>query len=117
LHSNTEAVTSATPLSAFREHAASLPDYWQLFLGNIHGKVESLGQIVPLGAGSLGETSALLIMIGGLYLVVKKIASWQIVLSFFGSFITASSVFHIITPEKTPDPLYGLLSGGVLYGY
>ena len=111
-----EAITSATPLSAFREHAANLPDYLQLFMGNINGNVEILGETILLGGGSLGETSALLLFIGGCYLLVKKIASWQIVVSFFISFLITSFFLHSITPILTPNPLYGLLTGGLVLG-
>ena len=58
-----DAVASATPISA----AAGTYSLGQLFLGNI--------------AGSLGETSALLILIGAAYLLYKKAASWQMMVS------------------------------------
>jgi Na+-transporting NADH:ubiquinone oxidoreductase subunit B len=95
-----------------------LPDLWQLFLGNINGYYEKLGQVISIGGGSLGETSALLLTLGGLYLLFKKIANWKVVVSYFGAFLLCQTIFHHTIPNKAADPLFGLLSGGVLFaGY
>ncbi|MBN1349636.1 RnfABCDGE type electron transport complex subunit D [candidate division KSB1 bacterium] len=108
-------ITSATPLSAFRDGAATaLPNSWQLFLGNINGQFEKLGQLTFIGGGSIGETSALLLLLGGLFLVIKKIANWKIIVSFFASFLIFQTIFHLINPAKVPDPIFGLLSGGIV---
>jgi len=76
-------ITSATPASAFKTGATTLPGFWQLFLGNINGQFEKLGEVTLIGGGSLGETSAVLLLIGGLYIVFKKIANWKLVAGFF----------------------------------
>lgn len=109
-------VTSATPLSAFRDGATTLPSFWQLFLGNINGEFEKLAEITLIGGGSLGETSAFLLLLGGLYIVIKKLANWRIVVSFFGSFFIFQTVFHLLIPDKVANPLFGLLSGGIILG-
>jgi len=108
------AITSATPLSAFRAGATTLPDYGQLLLGNINGTFQNLGETTRIGGGSIGETSAVLLMIGGLYIVFKKIANWKLVVSFFGTFIIFQSLLHILAPAKVPHPLFGLFAGGVV---
>ena len=100
------AITSATPLSAFRDGATTLPDLWQLFLGNIHGQFDKLGEMTLIGGGSIGETSVLLITVGGLYLLYKKVANWKIVASFFGSFIIFQTIFHLAVPAKVGSPLF-----------
>lgn len=113
-----DAITTATPLSAFRDGATALPDYWQLFLGNINGQFEKLGNLIGIGGGSLGETSALLLSIGGIYLLYKKIANWRVVVSFFGGFLALQTILHFLVPTQVPDPLFGLLAGGLVYaGY
>lgn len=60
------ALSQATPLSLAKTAAdgMSFPEFWPLFLGNSNG--------------SLGETSTLAILIGGLYLCVRRTAAWQI---------------------------------------
>lgn len=110
------AVTSATPNIAFKDGAATLPGYLQLFLGNINGQYEKLGEITLIGGGSIGETSALLLLIGGLYIVFKKVANWRLVVSFFATFVVFMTVLHLIIPEKTPDALFSILAGSAFLG-
>ncbi|GAK57520.1 sodium-translocating NADH-quinone reductase subunit B [Candidatus Vecturithrix granuli] len=109
------AITAATSLSAFRDGATSLPSLWQLFFGNISGQFETLGQTTLIGGGSVGETSALLIALGGVYILYKQAANWKIVASFFGSFLVLQTIFHLITPQKVGSPLFGLFVGGVMF--
>lgn len=108
-------VTSATPLSAFRDGATTLPGYLQLFLGNINGAFENLGETTRIGGGSIGETSALLIMLGGLYIVFKKVANWKLVVGFFATFIIFQTILHLIIPAKVASPFFGLFAGGVVF--
>ncbi len=109
-------ITSATPASAFKLGATSLPSYWQLMLGNINGQFEKLGEITQIGGGSLGETSAVLLLIGGLYIVIKKIANWKLVVGFFSSFLIFHLIFSQLFPDQVSNPVFGLLSGGALLG-
>jgi len=110
------AITSATPMTAFRDGAASLPGYIKLFLGNINGQYEKLGEITFIGGGSIGESSALLILLGGIYITFKKIANWKIIVSFFVSFLVIQAIFYFIFPNKVADPIFGILSGGLILG-
>ncbi|MBD3288838.1 RnfABCDGE type electron transport complex subunit D [candidate division KSB1 bacterium] len=109
-------ITSATPAIAFKDGATSLPSYWQLFLGNINGQYEKLGETIFIGGGSLGEMSALLLMIGGIYLVYKKIANWRLVVGFFATFIVFQTILFLLLPGKISDPLLGLLAGSAILG-
>ncbi|UCF49898.1 MAG: RnfABCDGE type electron transport complex subunit D, partial [Thermoplasmatales archaeon] len=67
-----DAITTATPLSeSFVQNVDQTTLYQNLFVGNV--------------AGSIGETSALLILIGGLFLIALKIINWRIPLIYIGS--------------------------------
>jgi electron transport complex protein RnfD len=66
--------------------------------------------------GSLGETSALLILLGGLYLLFKGIISWHIPVSMIASLMTFATLFHWINPDAYLGPLAHLLSGATLLG-
>lgn len=110
------AITEATPQIAFRDGATSMPGYLQLLIGNINGQYERLGEATLIGAGSIGEVSAILLLIGGLYLVYKKIANWKLVTSFFVTYIVFDTILHLIVPTKVPDPLFGLLAGTIMLG-
>lgn len=94
-----DALTSATPMLTFNKEGI-MTDYFQLFLGNI--------------AGSLGETSALLIIIAAIYLIATKTASWKIIVSTIGSFAVLSSILYFTGAIQT-DPLFSVLSGGFLF--
>lgn len=84
-----DTVASATPLA---DKSAS---YMDLFLGNV--------------SGSIGEVSALALIIGGIYLLCRKVISPIIPLSFIGTV----ALISFIAGE---DPLYAVLSGGLLLG-
>ena len=73
-----------------------------MFLGNI--------------SGSLGETSALLILLGGLYLLVKKTASYHIVGGVFLGFAIFQTAFWLTGVTGVPDPLSAALAGSFLFG-
>ena len=88
-----DAVSSATPLAL--GEGAELPSYAELFLGNT--------------GGCLGETCALALLIGGLYLAARRIISLAAPVSFIGSLAALS----VISGE---DPLYQILAGGVFLG-
>ncbi len=89
LNSKIDAITSATPLT---ESTYSISD---LFFGRI--------------PGCIGELSALLILVGALYLLIKRVITLRIPVSFLATF----AVFVWIMGE---NPLYHLLSGGLMLG-
>lgn len=95
-----DAITRATPLVEFRQGITTPLE--ELFLGNI--------------AGSLGETSALLILLGGSYLIYKKIAPWRIALSCLMGGILASGLLNLFGLSVVALPLTTLLCGSFLFG-
>ncbi len=98
---NVDGVSGATPLAKMKfEQIAT--DYIELLIGNT--------------AGSLGETSAALILLGGVFLLFKKIINWRIPLSILITVTVFSSIFYFIDPVVYPSPLFMLLSGGLLLG-
>jgi electron transport complex protein RnfD len=98
--SGTDAIASATPLGVLKE-GGELPGYLDMFLGNV--------------GGSLGETSALALIIGGLYLLIRKVISWEIPVIYIG---TVALLSWILGPEgfMTGDPLFHILAGGLMIG-
>ena len=65
--------------------------------------------------GSLGETSAILILLGGLYLAFRGHLNWHIPVSIFASLFAFSGLFYVLGISQFP-PLFMLLSGGVMLG-
>lgn len=97
----TDSVSSATPLSAFKFDGV-LTDNLNLFLG--------------LTQGSLGETSSLVILLCGLYLIARRMMNWRIPLGIFIAVILLSGLFHRIDATHYADPLFMLFSGGLMLG-
>lgn len=65
---------------------------------------------------SAGETSAVLILLCGLYLAVRKFMDWRIPVAVLGSAALTAWMFQWIDPVRYPDPLFVLLSGGLMIG-
>lgn len=92
--------TGATPL-ALMKFQGIMTDSTDLFLG--------------LTAGSTGETSSLLILICGAYLVYKKMLDWRIPAAvLFGTYISAE-FFYLMDSTKYPTPAFMILSGGLMF--
>lgn len=104
-----DAVSSATPLGLVKTELSRGIDiadiggtasWWQLGSGTV--------------AGSLGETSALLLLGGGLLLLHKRIITWHIPLSLLATLALTAGVFHLYDPGRYLDPLTHLASGAAL---
>jgi len=67
-------------------------------------------------AGSMGETSALLLLLGGLFLLYKRIISWHIPISMLGTLAMLAGIFYLIDPSLYVDPVTHLLSGAAIIG-
>ncbi len=97
-----DSVSGATPLALLKEGRTQLPNLLDLFLGtNIQG--------------CIGEVSALLLMIGGIYLIIRKVitpvipVTYLVTLGIFGFIFNPSGLFH-------GDFLFTILSGGAMLG-
>jgi electron transport complex protein RnfD len=64
--------------------------------------------------GSLGETSTLLLALGGGFLLWKKIITWHIPLSMLGTMAVLAGFFHLVNGERYPGPLFHLNSGALV---
>ena len=111
-----DALTAATSSHAFESAGLSVLSLWQLFLGNIHGTFQQMGAITSIGGGSIGESSALLLMTGGAYLLYKKIAKWRLVAGFFGTYFIFQAILFYFDPNHALHPVYALFSGGIILG-
>lgn len=103
---NIDAATYATPLGLlkFQDAVAQgiLTPLKNLFLGNT--------------GGCLGETSALALILGGLFLLFRRVIDWRIPLGIFLSLTVFTGIFWITDPGKYASPLFHILAGGLLIG-
>jgi len=96
-----QAVTSATPLGAMKFD---------------HQMTQSLDLALGLINGSIGETSSILILLGGTYLASRKMLNWRIPISIFAAVAILSGLFHWINPDQYPSSIFMLFSGGLMLG-
>ena len=107
-----DAETAATPLALVKEGLKNgdklsdlmhqIPSVMDLFIGHV--------------GGSLGEISALAILLGGIYLLWKKIISWHIPVAMLGTIAVFSGILHAVNPEAYAGPLFHLFTGGAMLG-
>lgn len=95
-----DSVSNATPL-VLRKFSFLFTPLAKLFLGTT--------------AGSLGETSSLCIIIGGVYLLIRKIADWRLPLAMTLSLVFFSSIFYFFN-HQYGSPLFHLFAGGFMLG-
>jgi electron transport complex protein RnfD len=67
-------------------------------------------------AGSAGETSIILILLCGLYLIARKMMDWRIPAAMLGSAALFGGLFHLTDAAKYPNPIFVLCSGGLMLG-
>lgn len=95
-HAAIDAVATATPLKLISAgQTDQLPSLWNMLIGN--------------RGGSLGETCALALIVGGVYLIWNGVIGWQIPVTLIGSVFVFALLFG-------QDPFYAVLSGGVMIG-
>ncbi len=98
--------TFATPLGNLKfEHAVAqgtLTPLGDLFWGNI--------------GGCLGETSAIALILGGVYLLFRRVIDWRIPLGILLSLIAFTGIFWLANPGEYASPLFHILAGGILIG-
>lgn len=96
-----DGITGATPLSAFKFDKVV---------------AESTDLALGLVSGSIGETSALLIALGGIYLIARKMMNWRIPVAILGTVFVLSGILFLIDPKLYPSPVFMLFSGGLMLG-
>ncbi len=101
MHAEVDGVTSATPLGLMKFQQESTP-VMDLMLGNT--------------SGSLGETSGLLLLVGGVYLLLRRDLDWRIPASILISVAVLSGILFLIDSQRFPDPLFTIFAGSLLFG-
>ena len=96
-----DSITGATPLAAMK------------FVGQ---PANTLDLIMGFTSGSTGETCSVLILLGGLYLIARKMMNWRIPAGIFTSVVVLSGLFHGLDPQAYPSPTFMLFAGGLMLG-
>lgn len=96
-----DGLSGATPLSKWKFDRETT-ELFDLFVGSV--------------SGSIGETSALLILVGGIYLSLRRMMNWRITLAILGTVFVCSSVLNGMDPARYAGPGFMLMSGGLMLG-
>ena len=96
-----DAQTAATPLS-FMKFDQMLPPILNTLIGN--------------EGGSMGEVSAIALLLGGIFLLWKKVITWHIPVSILATVALFTGIMHLVDPVAYENPLWHLCSGGLLLG-
>lgn len=107
-----DALTGPTSLGVVKEGVkngeslssilTNIPDYVDMLYGNM--------------GGSLGEVSAAAILLGGLFMIFRKIITWHIPVSYLLTVVLFTGVLWFINPDSYVDPIFHLLAGGLMLG-
>jgi electron transport complex protein RnfD len=108
----TDAVTGATPLGIISEGVKNgesisalmdkVPSHMQLFYGYM--------------GGSMGEIAAAALILGGIFMIWRKIITWHIPVAVLASAALFTGILWMADPTKYADPLFHLLTGGMMLG-
>lgn len=97
-----DAETGATALAMMKGHFGELPSTLQLIFGQM--------------GGSLGEVSAIALLLGLGYMLVKKIITWHIPVSIFTTVFVFAGILHLANPDLYATPVAHLFAGGLMLG-
>lgn len=107
-----DATTEATPLAIMKEGIkngepisdlmSQIPNYTELLIGNM--------------SGSVGEVSAALLLLGFVYMLIRKIITWHIPIGVLGSMFVFSGILWLVNPDQFVDPIFHMLTGGAMLG-
>jgi electron transport complex protein RnfD len=103
---NVDALTTATPLGILKEEGAAIAgaevSLLDAFLGNI--------------GGSIGEVSAIALLLGAMFLLIRRHISVEIPVSFIAAVMLFTMPFWLHNPENYASPVFHLFTGGLLLG-
>jgi electron transport complex protein RnfD len=109
----TDAATGATPLGVIKEglmQGSTVTD-----LMSSHGYSYSQMLFANMG-GSAGEACAIALLVGFIYLLIRRVIKPYITLSILGTVALVSLLFWLANPAQYTDPLFNLLTGGLILG-
>jgi len=106
-----DSVTGATPLKLI--HMALVRD---IPMNEALSQVSLSDLMIGFKTGSLGEVAGILLLLGGLYLLIRKVITWQIPVVTLGSIALFTLTMWLIDPTHYASPVFHIFSGGALLG-
>jgi Na+-translocating ferredoxin:NAD+ oxidoreductase subunit D len=110
----TDAITGPTALGILKEGVGAGKTIEQIMADpNMPAYIDRLTGNMT---GSLGEMSALALILGGIFMVIRKVIDWQVPVSIIATVFAIAGVFHLIDPTHYIDPTFHLFTGGLMLG-
>ena len=106
-----DAVTGATPLGLVNEAFLQGKS-----VASVVGDFSYCDRLFTFMGGSAGEASVLALLAGWIYLLVRRVVRPHITVSIWATVAVISLIFWLCNPERFTDPLFNLLSGGMILG-
>ena len=97
-----DAETGATALNMLKNHFGTLPETTDMLLGQM--------------GGSLGEVSAIALLIGFAFLLFRRIITWHIPVTIFATVFVFQGILYLADPTQFASPVAHLLAGGLMLG-
>lgn len=107
-----DVITGPTPLGILKEGVKNgqavgdlmteMPSYVDLLFGQM--------------GGSFGEVSAIALLIGAMFLLIRKVITWEIPVSFLLTAFLFSGIFYLVDPSTYANPCFHLVTGGLMLG-
>lgn len=101
MQAEVDGISSATPLGLMKFEQETTP-LWNLAFGHV--------------SGSLGETSGVLLLLGGIYLWLRRDLDWRLPISILLTVAVFSACLGLFDADRFPTPLFSVFSGGLLLG-
>lgn len=123
----TDAITGPTPLGALKEELKKDGTTVQSIIQNgisyiqdgekvVYHIPSTIDQVIGNMGGSLGEVSAVALLIGAIYMLIRKIITWEIPVSYLGTVVVFAGILWMVNPDQFVNPLFHLITGGLLLG-
>ncbi len=111
-HATVDALTTATPLALLKEGVKAGQPVSEVMQG-LPANLDLLYGNMP---GSLGEISALFLLLGFAYMLWKKVITWHIPVFILGTIFAFQGILWMFNPENFIEPVFHLLTGGAMLG-
>lgn len=106
-----DAITGATPLAFVKEALKTGTPVTEIM-----PNIDLSGLFLGFKDGSLGEIGVLALLIGGIYLLIRRVITWRIPVFVLGSMVVFAAILQWVSPEHYMGPLFHIFTGGAMLG-
>lgn len=106
-----DALSGATPLAVVKDALKTHTPVTELM-----PDFDLSGMLLGFKDGSMGEIGAAALLLGGLYLLIRRVISWRIPVFVLGTMLVFAAILWLVDPAQYINPLFHVLTGGALLG-